>query len=172
MTTTIPLSSETRAKKVAQITALLAKTVARGCSPDEEIAARVMADRLMAKYGIDIGECVEQVRIDPLQNLWDAMRRASQQSDAYETAKARAREDQKRRDQERRNDQARQAYARQSADYAWAREAPDEAWEPSAAHGTTTHRKNKSHARCDHDNTSAARARCRRMGGPDDSKLF
>jgi hypothetical protein len=48
-----------RADKVRKIRALLCKTVARGCTPEEAEAAALLAERLMAKYDIDRDECVE-----------------------------------------------------------------------------------------------------------------
>lgn len=165
MTTTTPLTGEARQAKVDKINGLRAKTVANGCTPEEAASATALADQLMAKYGLTDDDFQPET-LQSLRDLFNAMAQERAERVAREAAEAQAR-----RDQAYRNEQARRAYAQNSRDTS--REAPDEAWEPSAAHGTTTHRKNKSHQNCGHANTSSDRARCRRAGGPfGDSKLF
>jgi Protein of unknown function (DUF2786) len=123
--TTAPLTHEERRAKITKIRALRAKTVARGCTAEEAESARLLADKLQAKYGLTDEECQPEparVRSDFGSWFWDTMRRAGEE-------------------------EARRA---------------QQDHQPRA----DGHRKNPSHAHCDHEATSSARAKCRRNGGP------
>jgi len=175
------LSSDQRLSKINKIRALLAKTTANGCTHDEYESARAMADHLMEKYGIAESECQPEPTRRPRYSGFDSAGEADWFSDFF-------REAQRQQDQERRTQRAREAYAKAERERA-ARErraraaregakathsffdeayasADNDPFDPyaDAARGPERKagRKNRSHAYCSHENSSAARARCRR----------
>lgn len=54
-------TSPDRSAKADKVRALLAKTVANGCTEEEENAAALLAERLMTKYGLTRDECAPRV---------------------------------------------------------------------------------------------------------------
>lgn len=190
------LTPEQRTAKVAKITALLQKTVENGCTSEEETSAKALADRLCDTYGISASECRPQETRRPRAgdaswtdtgNFWDDFfANIKREGDKIreEQAKADRAKYQYRRNgvhvgegyhadcmcSECRMHRAEKAQA-QKESYSWKPGDPDPTytygWEPSSAGGPTKKtRKNSSHANCSHEATSAARAKCRRQGGP------
>lgn len=189
------LTPEQRTAKVAKITALLQKTVENGCTPEEETSAKALADRLCDTYEISASECRPQERRRPRAgdaswtdtgNFWDDFF-ANVAKQAAREAEERAKADRARYQYRRNGVHVDEGYhadcmcsecrmvraneEQKKKESYWKSGDPDPTytygWEPSSAGGPTKKtRKNSSHAGCSHEATSAARAKCRRQGGP------
>lgn len=164
--------SANRQARVEKITALLQKTEANGCTPQEASAARSMADRLMAKYSITEAECQPQTRRQRTMDdfFTDLFRATKTEADRQANARAQyhrsgvhidgnsfAENCQCRACQAARN--PRPSDACDCDDCTGRRSTRQEAPRPRAR------RTNTSHAYCGHENSKAARARCRRERG-------
>lgn len=163
MTATDTLSPAIRASKVAKITALLQKTEANGCTAGEVEAARAMAEQLMTKYDIPETECKpvtsrRQIRTEStVSDLFRQM--AEEMAQQQRVANAR-------RQYHRRGIHIDDNSQAEGCTCAACR--PARAPRPPKADQSSTYstgRKNHSHAGCDHEATSSARARCRKMRG-------
>jgi hypothetical protein len=121
--TVTELSPEKRAQKVAQITGLFAKTVARGATQQEQDAAHAKAETMLAKYGIDRSECVEQTKA-PQADMWEWLKkysaandRANEEAEKLRKAQRKAAQDEA--DRQYRVDQARRASAKAQGGNEW-----------------------------------------------------
>lgn len=158
-----------RASRVKKITALLAKTVAAGCTPEEAAEARRLAEALMAKYDIAEAECVAPTRA----------RAASTPSDSgadFFKEWLRAERVAAAREQYHRNgvhiddrsfDEGCRCASCQFMRMDFTVFRPGAGAPPRARRASTAGRarSNGSHAGCAHEATKAARARCRKERG-------
>jgi hypothetical protein len=204
--TATPLTDTDRASKVAKITALLAKTEANGCTPDEAAAAAKMANTLMTRYSIAPSECRPETRRRPsvttlddlLNNFWTpspedqaatTARRVAQAQYQYrrngvhigegyhadcmcanckaDPARATAPRPRRRRSTSTAGSYSANGTPGGSCDCSSCRAARGEQPAGPSANGfygnnSGPKRSQTSHKNCTHENTKAARARCRR----------
>lgn len=180
MTNTETLSPADRLAKADKVRALRAKTVANGATADEAASAALMADRLQLKYGLTDDEVAPRptnrraASSDPFTNLWEDMVRESrirQAREAMFNATGRWDADWGPRPDNGRSTRApRQPRRPGTASAAGdcncsdcrANRARQEAPKNEAPKNAGPRGKNTSHKYCDHEATSAARARCRK----------